>query len=113
MMCASETNSSFNSISDREKTVGIIIGSILCLAFLICVIVIIYLVCCKRKPKVQVWAQPCTRFQGYGQSMPMFPYANYPQGHMHSSPIDPQRTIEESPPAYEEIATIEDSNRKI
>ncbi len=109
MMCASETNSSVNSISDIGKIVGIVIGSILCLAFLICVTVIIYFVCCKRKPKVQVWAQPCSRFQGYGQSMPIFPYINYPQGHMNSS----QRIIEESPPAYEEIATIENSNTKI
>jgi hypothetical protein len=113
MMCASETDSSFSSISDNGKIFDIIIGSILCLAFLICVIVIIYLVYCKRKPKAQVWAQPAPRFQGYGQSMPMFPYTNYLQGHIHPSQTDPQGTIEELPPAYEEIATIEDSNNKI
>lgn len=112
MMCPSDTDSSLDSISNAGKIVAIVIGSVLGLAVLICITVIIYLACCKRKPKVQVWAHPCSQPQSYGQSMAMFPYTNYPQGPIQMPQTYPSRVIEEPPPAYEEIVTMEEPNRR-
>lgn len=113
MMCTSDSPSSLNSIVDVGKIVGIVIGSLLALAVLICIIVTIYLLCCKRKPDTKIWAQPCSRPQGYGQSMTTFPYTHYSQGPIRPSQIGVQRITEEPPPAYEEIAYIQDPNRKV
>lgn len=100
MVCPSNTD----SLSDAGKIVGIVVGSILGLAFLTCITVILYLIFYKRKAQARVWAYPCPRPQSYGHIMPTFPYVNYPQGSIH---LSSQKIIEEPPPAYEEINTIE------
>jgi hypothetical protein len=112
MLCPSDNNSSSNSLGDIGKIVGLVIGSLLGLAVLICFIVIIYFVFCKRKPQVQVWAYSGPTSQAYEEPMPIFPYTNYPQESIQTSPTDPQKIIEEPPPAYEEINTIYNSNKK-
>ncbi len=101
--------SNIDSISDGGKIVGIVVGSVLGLAFLTCIIVIVYLIFCKRKPQARVWAYPCSRPQSYGQITPMFSYANYPHVSIHLPLRDSQKITEEPPPSYEEISTIEHS----
>ncbi len=94
-----------SSVTGTGQIVGIVIGSLLGLAFLICIIVTIYMVCCKRKGQMQVWAYPFPGSQTYGQSMAMYPYPHYyPQGPMQQP--QPIKIIEEPPPAYEEINTV-------
>jgi hypothetical protein len=113
-MCSSNTDSSTtDSLADIGKIAGIVIGSILGFVVLVCIIVTIYLVCCRRKNQAQVWVNSCPRPQTYGQSMPMFPYTNYPQGPIQTLQTDPQRIIESPPPPYEEIIRIDNPNRKI
>jgi hypothetical protein len=101
-----------DSLNTIGKIVGIVIGSTVALAFLICISVIIYMIFCKRKPRTQVWAYPSPRPQSYGQRMCIFPYANYPGVPLSLPLTDPHRIIEEPPPAYEEINTIEHSTKK-
>jgi hypothetical protein len=109
MTCTTDASILSGSFSSVGTIIGIVIGSVLALGFLICVILIIYFICCKRKPQAQVWAYPCDRPQGYGQMMPMFPYS---QGPIQPLQTDPRRTIEGPPPAYEDISIIENPSEK-
>jgi hypothetical protein len=111
--CSGDTDSSSSSISDVGRIIGIVIGSVVGLTFLICIIVTIYMVFHKRKSNVQVWAYPYPGSQTYGQSMPMYPYGNYPQAPIQQLQPQLQKVVDEPPPAYEEISTIEDSASKI
>lgn len=99
MTCPPEATSSFHSLSDIAKIFGIVFGIILGLVFLISIVLIIYLLFCKRKPSVQVWTDSYPSLPVYGQSMPMFSSVHYPQ----ASQLNPQKITEEPPPAYEEI----------
>lgn len=79
--CAENTSSSLDSVSGVTKMVGIVLGSVLGLAFFACFVGITYLLFCKRVP------QP--------NPPPTIP----PQA-------SPQKITEDAPPAYEEINTI-------
>ena len=101
---SSATSSTESSVSSTGEIIGIVIGSLIGLAFLICIIVTIYMVCCKPKAQMQVWAYPDAGSQTYGQSMAMYPYPHYfPHGPMQQP--QPIKIIDEPPPAYEEITT--------
>ena len=105
MMCSSDVD----SLSTAGKIIGIVVGSLVGLAFLTCIIIIISMIFCKRKKHTQVWAYPCPRPQAFEQTVPMYPYGSYPEGPL---PTTHTKIIEEPPPAYEEIETIEQSPSK-
>ncbi|CAF2746464.1 unnamed protein product [Rotaria sp. Silwood2] len=112
-VCASQTSSTFNHLANIGKIIDIVLGSILGLAILIFIIGIIYFTFCKKKRQVQVWTHPYPRPQSYGQSMPMYPYANYPHEVTQEPKSDSQKIVEEPPPSYEEISRNENSTEKI
>jgi hypothetical protein len=99
--------SNIDSLTNGGKIVGIVVGSVLGLAFLSCIVVIFYLIFCKRRPQARVWAYPCPRPQPYGQITPTYSYSNYPHGPIRLSSTDSHKILDEPPPAYEEISTIE------
>ncbi|CAF1063359.1 unnamed protein product [Rotaria sordida] len=111
--CYSHTNSTFDDLSNIGKILGIVIGSILGLAVLICVIAIIYLTFCKRRPQVQVWTHPLPTSVPYRQSISMYPYANYSQEPIQQAKSNFQKIVEEPPPAYEEINGMENLTERI
>ncbi|CAF0805849.1 unnamed protein product [Rotaria sp. Silwood1] len=111
--CYSYTSSTFNDLANIGKIIGIVLGSILGLAILICIIAIIFCTFCKRKHQVQLWSNPSQRPPSYGQSIPIYPYTNYPQEFMASPKLDSQKIEEEPPPAYEEISTIENLTERL
>ena len=107
MMCSSEAE----SLSTAGKIIGIVIGSIVGLAFVTCIAIIICMMFCKRKKQTQVWAYPSQRPQAFEHPLPMYSYENYPAAPI-SIPFRHTKIIEEPPPAYEEIDTIEHSASK-
>lgn len=106
MMCSSDAD----ALSTAGKIIGIVVGSVVGLAFLTCIIIIIAMIFCKRKHHTQVWAYPCPRpQQAFEQSIPMYSYGGYPGVGL---PTTRTKIIEEPPPAYEEIETIGQSTSK-
>jgi hypothetical protein len=101
--CSPDPGFSSSSLTHIAKLVGIILGAILGFVFVVCIVAIMYLLFCKRKPRVQVWTHPYPRPPVYQQSMSTFPSVQYPQTPMEQLQPVPWKIIEEPPPAYEEI----------
>ncbi|CAF0837924.1 unnamed protein product [Adineta steineri] len=106
---SSNTNTSAYCAKGIARIIGIAFGSLVGLASLICIIIIIYILFCKRKSPTQIWNQPYPTSQTYEQPMSTFPYTHYSQTSIEQSQSKSPNTTEELPPAYEEINDIEHS----
>lgn len=101
MMCSAEAD----SLSTAGKIIGIVVGSIVGLAFLTCITIIICMIFCKRKHQTQVWVYPSHKPQAFEHPLPRYSHGHYPPAPIFL-PSRHTKAIEEPPPAYEEIETI-------
>lgn len=102
MTCPPETTAPFDSSNEMTRTIGIVLGITVGLAFSICVAVTVYLLFCKRTKSP---TEPSDR------SVSMSPYAHYSPTPMQQTEIERQKVSEDAPPSYEEIHTFERQTR--
>lgn len=110
--CGSSDNNSFNSILDVGKIIGIVIGSLIGFAVLICIIVAIYSIFCKKKSNSQVWAQPMSRPRPFGESIFTHPYNGHSQVPTQIFQVESQQITETPPPSYEETVRKDVRNKR-
>ncbi|UJR25592.1 hypothetical protein I4U23_006936 [Adineta vaga] len=98
MTCPSDMSAALDSTHSIAGTIGIIVGTAIGLAFSLCIIIMTYLLFCKRTK---------SQTQMHEQSVSMFPYTYSSQTPMQQVETDLQKPTEDEPPAYEEINTLE------